>query len=609
MPSAEETHASVPDDQTASPPTDRPSHSSAEKPEARPSLWQKAAAAAAAAEPSKRTTFSSYASGAATHLATIFALCASLLSSDAFATFVALVPADGKLWAAGALAAVLRVSFLAIRLLSDPSTFRSWRAAGTAALRFVATLVVNMLAVLPQPIFLSVVGGAFGSGDAGKVASLRLGRGLWRASAGGLDALTAIVAGLLAYYAIKVLPKDVPAACLYGGAAAAVTAAAGTTSTFADVERALATLLGAALAGAFGTAAVLALLAMWRAPRGAASRPAQLLSLPKEWTRAKAVVANATAVGCGVLTASLWRVVETHVYTGTLQRLSGLDVAAALAHVPTPLLLSRHEAALLQPPLALTSVPAGWALILADLLMANAALPPPAGACGSLVFGLVLWLHGLAPLPGYYLTAGSWGLLLATTYLGSGGAPGKHEVPLLGSSRAVVQLVHAKGLKAGSAGLTFTVGAGRLTRLHALLRPNKAIDVSTLVYLGVLVAMGLQLTYRQPLTGYLPGLPAGLSSAGTGTGGPMLSGWYLHPFVLVLAVPRVASMPLSLARKAWAAVWKGKALVACGVAGLPDRAVQTSIKRVEALAEGLVAAIVPPEAPAAAPAAAEAPTG
>ena len=502
----------------------------------------------------------------ATHATSLLALVAALLSSDFLAALLSLLPADGKLWAVGVFAAMLRVAFLMLRLLTTPSTFSSKRSAGAAVLRVVLTLTVNALAILPQPTFLTIVGGAMSSGDAGKVAALRLGRTLWRASAS-VDALTAVVALLFAYYAAKMLPKDVPAACALAAASASVVAfTAGAASS--HIERALGAHAAAALLGASLVAVSLATLMTWHA--GAPTTVAQWLALPRGWVRIRAGATVAVGMASGVLMAASWRALEAHAYLGTIYRMCGLDVGTALLALPSSLLITRHEATLLHHPYAFhglplaASVPSGWLLIAADLLMANAALPPAFGALGACVYGCVLYANSLSPLPGFYLTAAAWLLLHLATYLGSDAAPGKHDVSLFGSEAAVLQLVHAKGMKAGAATLTFF--------------GDRDLDVSSVAGLLLLVTSSVQLLLLRPLSGYL--LPFGAAH------------WYYHPFILWLVLPHVASECLAQLRKGFNAVWRGKALFACGVVGLPDRALQDAAKRVGSLADALAPTLV-----------------
>ena len=112
----------------------------------------------------------------------------------------------------------------------------------------------------------------------------------------------------------------------------------------------------------------------------------------------------------------------------------------------------------------------------------------------------------------------------------------------------------------------------------------------------LLAATAVHLGYTRPLSGGLYPLTP--------------PRFYLHPLVIGLVLPPVLRAPLSLARKAWTAVWRGKALFACGVVGLPDRTFQSSVQRFGRLIDALMARLVattpaPPPAEAAAPRPAE----
>ena len=73
--------------------------------------------------------------------------------------------------------------------------------------------MINILTILPQPYFTTLVGGVFSSGDAGKVATERATRSLWGA-ASNTDAPASVVAGLLGYYGVNSLQSNPPHALM-----------------------------------------------------------------------------------------------------------------------------------------------------------------------------------------------------------------------------------------------------------------------------------------------------------------------------------------------------------------------------------------------------------
>ena len=480
---------------------------------------------------------------------------AALISSDFLAVLIALAPADGKLWAAGMVAAVARIAFLALQLLTTPATFKSARGAAVACLRLTTTLAINTMALLPQPMFSTVLGGALSGGDAGKVAVLRVGRVLWRSSTG-LDALTGVLTFLLAYFACKTMPKNAGEAARFAVAAIGVLATCGHARSYAHIEGAMAvSTIGATVAACLAAALAFMCRSLW------------FVTLPKSWQHLRASLSISTGIASALLAAALWRVVETYLYTGTLERLCGIDVSAALALVPTALMLSRHEVALLHHPAIPT--PSGWALIGADLLMSNPAQSPAVGVIGALAYGAILVANGITILPGYYLTALTWGMLHLATYAGSDAAPGKHEVALFGSGWGTLQLVHAKGLKTGSAALAFSrecIPRRIRILLDKLFLKGKPLDLSQAANLMCALAVVVHLSIARPLQGKL--LPfVGASSF-----------WY-HPYVL-LGTPLLL---LNLGKHAWAAVWKGKAVVPCGLVGLPELLLRKALARLSAV--------------------------
>ena len=83
-------------------------------------------------------------------------------------------PSMPGLWSAVAISSVLRLSFRFCLLLSNAladGKLEAKEAFGVLA-AFIAKCVVTTNAIMPQPMFVTVVGGAFSSGDAARAAHM-----------------------------------------------------------------------------------------------------------------------------------------------------------------------------------------------------------------------------------------------------------------------------------------------------------------------------------------------------------------------------------------------------------------------------------------------------
>jgi hypothetical protein len=114
-------------------------------------------------------------------------LCGVLGGASALATspFVAyllvLAPHGDDFWFLKAAAALLRLAFaggLFLRSLTSRGA-----GFGLSLLKLVSTAAIEVNAILPQPIFSTMTGGAFKLGDVGRAATYRAGRTAWRATA------------------------------------------------------------------------------------------------------------------------------------------------------------------------------------------------------------------------------------------------------------------------------------------------------------------------------------------------------------------------------------------------------------------------------------------
>ena len=84
----------------------------------------------------------------------------------------------------------------------------------------------------------------------------------------------------------------------------------------------------------------------------------------------------------------------------------GVNVTPYVSALPPTLLMSRQEWALFH-----WSIPSSaqvMLILLGDLCMSNAALPPTVGAAGTLALGSGLFLAGLQPTGGFFLTGAAW---------------------------------------------------------------------------------------------------------------------------------------------------------------------------------------------------------
>ena len=95
-------------------------------------------------------------------------------------------PHNPSLWAPMAAAAALKLGLelcLLIREALEDGKLEGHEIVGVT-LSLLTKTIVTANALLPQPVFTTILGGSFTSGDAARAGHLRLSRWLWRATAG-----------------------------------------------------------------------------------------------------------------------------------------------------------------------------------------------------------------------------------------------------------------------------------------------------------------------------------------------------------------------------------------------------------------------------------------
>lgn len=525
-------------------------------------MWSKLSVAAQLGHHAHHATFhrATKATTALHAASAIASLVASLGSSSFAASLLVLAPADDKLFAVSVSAGVLRISALALFLVGEPSSRSSVRAVLASVGRLVASALVNVAALLPQPLFITLVGGPFSSGEAAKVVSLRLARNLWHATAGAAP-LPIGMAALFGYYATKHWKTEAGLSVAYaGGAAAALAAAWASVDDASEAQASAATLgLRALVAGACAVAALAAVAVLQGKLVGGRPSVPALLCLDGSWARAKTAVGVVQTVCTALLTAALWRVVQSRGYVWGWARLSGIDVTSTLSSVPSALLASRQEAALLYT--SFTSMQAAL-LVVGDLLLSNAALPPACGLLGAALIRTALWLAGTSPLDGFYYTAAAWAGAWLAALVGTwaGVAPAKFSLHV--GAGTTLSLDEGKPLKKGSATLAVLVPRPLIKLL------GKALKLDQLLFYVGLLAVVVQL-WAQPL--------------------PVAGNYVLVGVALASTLFRTASFY---------------------ALNLPDRALQAMLRRVVAAVEvGVGKALVPSTAPTPAEQPAEQPAG
>ena len=509
-------------------------------------LWAKVSTADKLGHQAHRGTFhQATKANSVLHAASAAAnLVASLGSSTFAASLLVLAPADDRLFAVSVIAGVLRISALFLFLVSEPSSRSSVRAVLASAGRLVASALVNVAALLPQPLFITLVGGPFSSGEAAKVVSLRLARNLWSATVGATPVPMGMAA-LFGYYAVKHWKTEAGLSVAYAGGAAAALAAAWVP---AEETSAVNAGLGALAAGVCAVAALSALAVLQGKLVGGRPSVPALLSLDGSWARTKTAVGVLQTVGTALGTAALWRVVQSRGHVWGLARLSSVDVTWALSAVPGALLASRQEAALLYT--SFSSVQAGL-LIVGDLLLSNAAMPPAFGLLGATLVRAALWLADTPPLAGFWYTAAAWGAAWLAALVGAWAGVGPPKLSLHVGAGTTLSLDEGKPLKKGSAGLAVAVPWRPLTKVL-----GKALKLDELLFYAALLAVAVQLSLR-PL--------------------PASGNYVLVGLVLASKLFRTASYY---------------------ALNLPDRALQAALRRVVAAVEvGVGKALVPPAAP------------
>ncbi len=416
---------------------------------------------------------------------------AAVLQSSFLATLLTFAPADEKLFAVSIISAGLRIVCLLLAVIGDPAARTSPKAAAVNACRLGSSIAVNAAALLPQPLFTTIVGGAFTSGDASKVLTLRLGRALWGFSAAA-EALPAGVSALFLYYAFKKPAIDdtrLHAAYLAGAAAAGYAAfwpsvTAGDESDGSAIRIAC-LLLALALLAATLVASVLGAIA---GRAGAKTVPAHFV-LPSGWKAAKTVYKAVSGVAAALFVGASWKVVRTFGYLHAFERFSGVDLGAALASVPSALLVSRQELALLHT--TFERLPAVL-LIVGDVMLNTATMPATLGVLGAALVRLALLASGLEPLAGFYLVASAWAAKLATEWVGVLAGVPETAIKYTVGPRANLKVDEGKPLKKGSAALELKV----LGSASKVLGKTLKLDDALYYLLGLLVLVQL---CRQPL--------------------------------------------------------------------------------------------------------------
>lgn len=304
-----------------------------------------------------------------------------------------------------------------------------------------------------------------------------------------------------------------------------------------------------------------------------------------------------------IFAAAVWKLVETKLWSGAAKRLSGIPVERALTALPSRLLLSRPETTLFHNSFAFSSHVWSYVLIFADLVMSNPAFGPTVGLLGSLAYGAVLWLEGISPLHGFYMTAVTWGLLYALTLVEP--PPSEESVPIVsrGTAGATLNVSHATSIS-GAGGASISVTAPKaVDTVHGILRPGKQLDISAVLWGLVCICGAAQLLFFKPLAGYIfPGftmnlgisswsmwaLPLSLSPASiTALTGKIQRGTstFAHPVFLLVLFPWIVSFVIGWFWRLCDKVWKGDAVVQGGINKLPDRALRTSVDKVSAKAK------------------------
>ena len=140
-----------------------------------------------------------------TRVSAALGVVAAVLTSGLATMILSIAPHASDLWGLRAVAALLRIIFLAGVLL------RTWlhrhEAAIGDACRLATSSVVEANALLPQPLFTTIAGGTFKLGEPAHAATLRLGRSAWAGVAAADTWLTADALPLIVALVVLLLPR------------------------------------------------------------------------------------------------------------------------------------------------------------------------------------------------------------------------------------------------------------------------------------------------------------------------------------------------------------------------------------------------------------------
>ena len=456
------------------------------------------------------------------YASTAFGISAAILQSNFVAMLLNFLPADDKLFAVGLICAGLRILCLFLSIVVDPASRSSLKAAAVNACRLCSSVAVNMMALLPQPLFTTISGGAFTGGDASKVLTLRLGRTLWNCSAA-TEALPPGLSALFLYYAFNKI-DDARLHAAYLAAAAAAAAAAAFSPLATDGDESDGSALGVACSifayALFAVVLVAAALGAIAGRAGAKTVPSHF-ELPGSWKGAKTVYKASSGVVKAMLVGASWRVVCTFGYLHVFERLSGIDLGGTLASVPSSWLMSRQEIVLLSnwtdPANDSWWLRAAWRfeglpavlLIIGDILMNTPTMPAYLGVLGVALVRFALHLSGIEPLDGLLLVFCAWFAKLATEKVGQLLGVKETEFKYGLGTVAELKVDEGKNMKKGSAALEIKVPSRAQRALGQKLKFDEAL-------LYCLYALCMVQMYRQPLNLSLPEwlLPQNWSTVG-----------------------------------------------------------------------------------------------
>jgi hypothetical protein len=255
--------------------------------------------------------------------------------------------------------AVLRLVLVLCHLIQEAlvdGELDKWEILGVGV-RFVSDVLVTASAVLPQPLFITVIGGSFTSGDAARAAHMRTSRWVWRLTVG-LSVEYIVALAVLIYIVVPRLSARF----------------------YEKIQNALV--------------------------------PGSLRNIldatpPCLWVLAK-----------GVALSICWTVLAARMKMLPIDYLLGIDPSSYLASViPDEMLMFRRELSLFH--LFTSTFPflTASTIAIGDGLMSNPALPGYVGLSGSFLLGFGLWWADQPIQDGYWLAAGAWGMLALMNYV------------------------------------------------------------------------------------------------------------------------------------------------------------------------------------------------